>query len=338
MDIKICYVAGISGGHIIPCLTLAQKIKKNNPNAKILFFTSTRPSDAALIQHNSIVDTHVMLPFAKKPTRYREYPAALIKGAISLAKSMINLIVFRPQEIITTGGIVAIPVCLIGRLLRIPVSVYELNAIPGKATTFIAPYAQKIQVCFNQTMQYFPKNKAVVVPYPLRQFPENSGQTAESARSALGLSKNKKTIVILGGSQGSRSINMCIKQWIEHNPQWHSSVQIIHQTGLHDTINWHHFYTKHHVQAYVFSFSHDIALCYQAADLIICRAGAGTIFEVKFFNKKCIVIPLETNSTSHQLDNAYAIAHAFPQLFTVLEQKEIELKPDLFAKTIEHYL
>lgn len=338
MDITICYVAGLSGGHIIPCLTLAQKVKKYNHNTRILFFTSTRESDHALIKHHAFVDTHVTLPFCKKPSLWREYPNALMNGVISLIKSMYTLIRFRPQEVVTTGGIVAIPVCLVARLLRIPISIYELNAVPGKATSFIAAYAQTINVCFNKTAQYFPKNKTAVVPYPLRSFSESTAQTSESTRILLGLDKHKKTILILGGSQGSRSINNCIKQWVDHNPRWHASVQIIHQTGLHDSVDWHHFYTQHHVQAYVFSFSHNIAACYQAADLIICRAGAGTIFEVKFFNKRCILIPLETNSTSHQLDNAYAIAHTFPELFTVLEQKEIEINPHFFAKTVENYL
>lgn len=338
MDTRICYVAGISGGHIIPCLTLANQIKRNNPKTRILFFTSSNASDAQIIQHHQIVDTHVPLPFAHKPTRFFEYPLAFLYCIISCIKIAFHLISFRPQQVTTTGGIVAIPVCLLARLLRIPVYVYELNAIPGRATTFLAPYASKIVVCFETTKQYFSKNTTELADYPIRHGLINAHQDTSSARMLLGLDQDKKTILILGGSQGSRFINSVFKEWIQNNTDLCKTIQVIHQTGLHDDTDWHAFYATHHIQAYVFSFRHDIAPCYQAADLIICRAGAGTIFEVKSFKKKCLLIPLSTKTTSHQVDNAYAIEKSFPDLFSVIEQNELEKKPQLLGSLIEKLL
>lgn len=322
MAIKICYVAGLSGGHIIPCLTLATSVKKKDPKAKITFFTSNAILDCSLLENNTVIDTHITIPLKRMARRCWHYPNTFFQFWISFFKGFFHFIKNRPDYILTTGSIVAVPICLAARFLRIPVQLYELNAVPGKTINFLTPHAHRIYTCFNSTKQYFPSSKVSFIPYPIR-YEHTSSATDAEYRKILGLDPHRFTLFILGGSQGSTFLNTIMQKIVTDPEIDHSRIQIIHQTGLHDTIDWQSFYEKLHIPAYVFSFRFDIKPCYNAADLIISRAGAGTIFEIAFFKKPCILIPLETSGTTHQIDNAYAIANEIPQQFIVIEQEKI---------------
>jgi len=164
--------------------------------------------------------------------------------------------------------------------------------------------------------------------------------TQLTAQENLGLDPHKKTILILGGSQGSIFLNNYIKQLIIKHPLVSSTINVIHQTGSLDSTNWSYFYKKNNITATVFSYNPNLASVYCAADVIICRAGAGTLFEIEFFKKKCIIIPLKTNTTDHQIDNARAMSTEHPDLFVWLDQQDIEKKPEIFfsllKKTLEN--
>jgi UDP-N-acetylglucosamine--N-acetylmuramyl-(pentapeptide) pyrophosphoryl-undecaprenol N-acetylglucosamine transferase len=331
----ICSVAGKSGGHIIPCLTLAQTHKYVNSQLKTLFFSAKTPLDKRIITDNKqLVSWHVPLPLSSIARQsYLSYVTIFWNCVYSFICSVYYLCKHRPQEIITTGGVVALPVCYAGFLLRIPITIHCLDAVPGKAIKAIAPIASKITVCFAHAQRYV-KN-TTLVSYPIKYTRDDHCMKSASARKKLGLDPYKKTIVILGGSQGSLFLNECIKKWTKDPSFASNTVQIIHQTGSIDSTDWKQFYKNNTVTAYVFSYQSDISLVYAAADIIICRAGAGTLFEIQFFNKKCIVIPLTTQTTSHQVDNARAITQQYPDLFCWIDQQLIEKQPNiLFSKLL----
>lgn len=149
---------------------------------------------------------------------------------------------------------------------------------------------------------------------------------------------HKKTLFLLGGSQGSLQLNQWLKSFITRNRNFHEKLQIIHQTGHQTSFDWHSFYAQHNVPAFVFPFQKDVKPLYQLADLIMCRAGAGTLFEVKFFEKQCIVIPLVASTTSHQVDNARAMADMHPEFFTVLSQNDLKDKPSKLDSLVLKHL
>ena len=196
--------------------------------------------------------------------------------------------------------------------------------MPGKTIKFLAPLAHKIHVCFEESKNYLPAHKCTVKNYPIRFAPELKKQSQTEARQKLGLDPHKKTIFVLGGSQGSLFINGLIKDWIIKHDELAKDIQLIHQTGARDTTDWQAFYKQHNVRALVFDYHEQIATLYTSADTIVCRAGAGTLFEVAFFNKHCITIPLEATTTNHQVANGHAMARLFPDRFTCLEQKVIK--------------
>jgi UDP-N-acetylglucosamine--N-acetylmuramyl-(pentapeptide) pyrophosphoryl-undecaprenol N-acetylglucosamine transferase len=317
----ICFVAGKSGGHIIPCLTIAENNRsRNNECLDILFFSANTSLDKALLAQDQWVSWHVMLPLS---TRTGALLTTIWNALRSFVLSFFYLCKHRPEKIITTGGIVAIPTCIAGFILRIPITLYSLDAIPGKAIQFVTPFATSIVTCFASAQKYFPAQKCSTEPYPIKYHPSDI-ISKENARKNIGLSPDKKTLLILGGSQGSLFLNNCIKQFINDPLCNAATIQIIHQTGSVDATDWKSLYAAKNITAHVFSYHPNLAALYTAADLIICRAGAGTLFEVKFFNKPCIIIPLKTNTTTHQVDNARAMVTEYPKLFSMILQNEIE--------------
>lgn len=335
----ICYVAGKSGGHIIPCLTLAHEEIQKNPDHKILFFTTRDPLDIEIVSNSNDIDWHIPLPLSATPQRWLSCLLFLFYACLSFAKILLTLISKRPQKIICTGGFVAIPVVICARILAIPVHIYELNVEPGRATRFLATWwSVDMFTCFTETQKFFPKKRCHKTAYPVRFFDDTKQISQKEALHELNFNQKRKTVCIFGGSQGSVEINNIIRDWIVHNPHLHEQIQIIHQTGRQDSFHWHSFYREHNIPALVYTFTQDIALYYSAADLIICRAGAGTLFEVLFFSKPCIIIPLETTHNNHQLANAYAMQQAYDDLFTVIRQQNIKHAPDTLYQTIENIL
>jgi UDP-N-acetylglucosamine--N-acetylmuramyl-(pentapeptide) pyrophosphoryl-undecaprenol N-acetylglucosamine transferase len=139
-------------------------------------------------------------------------------------------------------------------------------------------------------------------------------------------SPERKTIFVLGGSQGSLLLNETIKKFVEHEP--HGNYQIIHQTGAFQENSWRQFYMSHTIPAFTFGYDEHVHEYYAFADVILCRAGAGTLFEIAFFKKPCIVIPLVASTTDHQIYNARAMVEQYPELFTVVEQETAQQQPE----------
>lgn len=337
---SIAFVAGRSGGHIIPALTLAQQIKENDPDTRIIFFSTTYPIDGAIIKkHGATITEHVPLSLGSVPF-YNIFK--IIIFSINLCRAFFKAVrvlkKYRPSRVVGTGGYISIPVCMAARALSIPVHLYDFDAKPGKANRFLAPYATHINICFEQAKTYLPEQKCVLTTYPIRFSGASKMQTHEQACIELGLNPNKKTIFINGGSQGSVFINACIKEWLELNPHLHSLIQIIHQTGGYDKTDWKALYAQMEIPALVFNYRADLAVCYNACDVIIMRAGAGSLFEALFFEKPVITIPLETSQTAHQKDNARALSQKNPKLVTMLTEQEIRQDNMIFFRMLNRYI
>ncbi len=335
----ICYVAGKSGGHIIPCLTLAHEEREKSRNTQILFFTTEEPLDLEITSSSQAITWHVPLPLANVSFKnWLHLPSLLFQLGMTICKTFITLVRHRPVKLICTGGGLAIPVVICARILAIPVQLYELNVEPGRATRFLASWSIDLFTCFAETQRFFPKKRCYKVAYPIRFFDNTKQISQQEALDELFFEKTRKTILILGGSQGSVEINRLIHDWLVHNPHLHDHIQIIHQTGRHDTFNWQRFYQEHMIPARLFSFSQDLALDYSAADLVICRSGAGILFEVLFFGKPCITIPLETPDNKHQVANACAMQQEYDDLFTVIRQEQMLHTKELLYQRISELL
>lgn len=300
----VTIVSGHSGGHIIPCITLAKK-----ENCKVNVITTSNKFDIEIINKNLNYDSILKLPINKTPKSFLSIPKFIISFSLSTIKTFFFLIKNRPEKIISTGGLISIPAALSAKILKIPFVIYELNVEPGKAVLLMAKLFKNINVCFEATKKHFPKNCVVKVQYPVK-FENKKLISKDEALNKLNFDTNKKTIFITGGSQGSLQLNEIAKEFIEKE----NNLQVIHQIGINDTQDWNHFYRSKNINFRTFSFTDDMETYYQAADLIICRAGAGTLAEIAFLNKEALVVPLKTVANSHQVLNAQQWSKEYPKI------------------------
>lgn len=321
--LTLCFVAGKSGGHLLPCITQAEKFLQAYPTSQVYLFSSGTDLDTKIMQKHPNIQHYI--PACLESIPYKNpwlFPLFILNLGAYFINSVYKLSMIQPAKIISFGGLNSIPVCLAGKFLGIPFDLYELNVEPGQSIKFLSYFTDTIHICFSQTAEYFKSKTCIISPYPIR-FTENDRIfDRQKLLQDWNLSEDKKTVVILGGSQGSLAVNQAIKNCILSDKEIAQNIQIIHQTGMNDQDNYKEFYKSHQIPAVVFAYNEQLQNFYNLADLIICRAGAGTLFEVNFFKKPCIIIPLQADSTDHQLKNAYAMEKMRPEYFHVVLQDE----------------
>ena len=355
----LCLVAGGSGGHITPAICLGKEWLEKNKHGSILFFGTNNTLDKKITTGMFCVKKLPILNLPKKPKKGLLLPLfflKLIQSAVSVIfsflKSVRTLKKYRPEKIISTGGLIAIPVCLAGKMLRIPIELYELNVIPGKATNFLLPLAKHFYTTFEYKKNSIKKINPILRPYPLRFSEQDKIKSPLSTLEKNILTqkineypvtspfhKSKKTLFLLGGSKGSLFLNNLLKKWFLSDFCEKKDYQVIHQVGLHDSSqDWNNLYLTHKIPAYTFSYHENIKLFYWLSDIVICRGGAGTLFELEFFEKKSIVVPLQGHASNHQVANSVEMAKRHPRLFFVCNQKEIENDLSSFDSKIRKHL
>jgi UDP-N-acetylglucosamine--N-acetylmuramyl-(pentapeptide) pyrophosphoryl-undecaprenol N-acetylglucosamine transferase len=317
------FVAGRSGGHIIPAMVLAQNMLKKQDIDHILFFCSTKPLDLKIVDNYRSNSTIIPLDIDIIPYRKPwNFPKFLYRIGTSFLVSIYNLYYYQPSMLISLGSDISIPVIIAAFLLRIPIHLFEVNAVPGKSILATVWFASTIRICFPICASYFPSEKIFHQDYPIR-FTSKDVLKKKIAQKQINLNPKRMSILILGGSQGSFFLNKCIKTMFLEHPNFSSHLQIMHQTGSDNYNEMQGWYKDHGIDAKVFSFTHSLAPYYCAADVVLCRAGAGTLFETLFFKKLFICIPLETSTTTHQLDNAQAIVQLYQNRCIVIQEQEL---------------
>lgn len=317
----LCFVAGKSGGHLLPCLTQAEKILEMRPTSQIYLFSSGTQLDHKIMEKHPLI--HHYVPAIIEGIPYVQpwlFPIFFWNISSYFFHSLYALWNLHPEKIISFGGLNSIPVCIAGKILGIPFDLYELNVEPGKSVQFLSYFTDTLYICFSQTAQYFTHKKCILTEYPVRFRQQDRIYNRQELLEQYNLQNDRKTVLILGGSQGSLFLNQAIKACVQSNDTLKNNIQIIHQIGIYDQDNYKKFYKEHAIPAIVFAYNERLQDFYNLADLIICRAGAGTLFEVAFFKKDCIIIPLETQLNNHQLQNAQAMQAMHPEYFSVVLQ------------------
>ncbi|MDP3787840.1 MAG: UDP-N-acetylglucosamine--N-acetylmuramyl-(pentapeptide) pyrophosphoryl-undecaprenol N-acetylglucosamine transferase [Candidatus Chromulinivorax sp.] len=330
----LCFVAGKSGGHLLPCITKAEQVLQVDATNQAYLFSSGSQLDYKIMQKHPDIKHYVPAVIDSIP--YKQpwlFPLFIFEMGAYFINSLYKLWNVNPTKIISFGGLNSIPVCLAGRILGIPFDLYELNVEPGQAVKFLSYFTDTVFICFSQTAHYFKNKNCVVTPYPVRFNYTDRIYNKEKLLNEWNLSADRKTILILGGSQGSVFVNQAIKNYLENDPQLCEQVQIIHQIGGADHDDYKKFYEQQHIPAVVFAYNEQLENFYNLADLIVCRAGAGTLFEVEFFKKQCIIIPLQTDLNDHQVQNAQAITAMYPDYFSVVLQQDCQIQLPTMIQT-----
>lgn len=331
----MCGVAGASGGHIIPGVIFLQNIAQKE-DAGVLFFSTKSHFDQSILRYYETNFTYCSLPIVPIPgKKIWRYPIFVYRALQAFIMSFSALRRHRPLRVVSMGGFISVPVCFAAWVLRIKVQLFELNAVPGKAIRWLAPLADTIFVCFPEAAHFLDPRKVRQVSYPLR-FQPSDRMTQSEARAKLSLSLDKTVLLVIGGSQGSQALNALVKGFF--SASFDNKFAVIHQTGSGGAAveaEYRAFYKERGIEAVVFAYTHELNICYEAADLVISRAGAGSVFELAFFSKRSILIPLEVSAEAHQLENAQAIMKQYSSLFSLVRQHAAENDPTVLARAIE---
>jgi UDP-N-acetylglucosamine--N-acetylmuramyl-(pentapeptide) pyrophosphoryl-undecaprenol N-acetylglucosamine transferase len=312
---KIVFTGGGSGGHFYPLIAVAEEINsivaQRNLVKPDLYYVSNTPYDEVALQQVGLEYRHV--PAGK----LRRYPS--FKNGTDFFKTLVGLptalhLLFRiyPDAVFTKGGYASVPVVLAARILRVPVFVHDSDAIPGRANLLAGKFAKRIAVSYPEAIEYFEhKDRVAYVGNPVR----NSVKVlaTKGAHEYFQFSTDIPTLLILGGSQGAEAINNTIHLAI---PQLLEKYQVIHQVGP-DNFETHKELTAvalrgsqnlHRYRMFPFIKDLEYRTAAGCADLIISRAGSGSIFEIAAWNKPSILVPIPEDVSRDQRKNAYAYA------------------------------
>jgi len=220
-----------------------------------------------------------------------------------------------PDKIIGFGSYGAFPVVMAGILLRRPTMIHEQNVLPGRANVLLAKFVKKVAISFEASRKYFSRTKTVWTGCPCHG---SVGLSQPEARSRFNLVPDKKTLLLLGGSQGSQKLNEVFYQLMESLPA--VNFQAIHMTGPKEYALYQERYTKTNLSVVVYAFIDDISQAYAAADVVIARAGAATVTELGLLGLAAILVPYPF-AGNHQKYNADVLAACGAAI--VIEQKNL---------------
>jgi len=305
-SLKVLLVAEGSGGHLIPALQVAELLAKTGARATV-WYARRHPSASladALVKEAADAGVEVRaMPFATS----RRLLDRLWQCGQLWSQTQRWLDASAPDVVVGFGGWVSAPVILAARWRHIHCVLHEQNVAVGRANRLLVRWVDRVAVSFRETQASLNDTPSVVTGMPVRDAIGRSSREAHAAR--FGFSAAQPTLLVLGGSQGSRTINRVVSDLVERlssdeRRRW----QFLHITGAADERAVRSAYARHEVTAWVAPFLTDMEAAYAQADVVIARAGAATITEVARCGKPAILIPYPY-AGGHQTVNARLVEH-----------------------------
>jgi UDP-N-acetylglucosamine--N-acetylmuramyl-(pentapeptide) pyrophosphoryl-undecaprenol N-acetylglucosamine transferase len=300
--LAVVIAGGGTGGHIFPGIALAEAFQEMNPASRILFAGTGNRLETEAIRRTPFEHRAISAGGLKGRGPIRQ-AAALLKVAKGLMESFALLRTFKPNLVIGVGGYVSGPMVLAARLLGITCVLQEQNVVPGITNRMLAPLVRRIFATFPDTRGKVFRKKMVVMGNPVRKDFLQSMDAFGNAES--GKTKDRFTVLVVGGSQGAKGINEAVTEALDHLPL--ERMEFVHQTGMNELSSVRAAYGVRGAMATVEPFFVDIANWYRATDLVICRSGATTVAEVTAMGKPAVFIPFPFAADDHQRLNAQSL-------------------------------
>lgn len=332
-ELRVVVSGGGTGGHIFPAISIANAICLLHPDAQILFVGAEGRMEMQRVPYAGYEIKGLPIRGFYRPL----WKPANIGVALDYLKSkrMAKQILkeFRPQVVVGVGGYASSAALGAANSLGIPTLIQEQNSYAGLTNKQLAGRAAKICVAYDGMERFFPKEKILVTGNPVRQDVLNTSLTREEALQTFGLEANKKTILLVGGSLGARTINESVLSHLDEIAS--SDMQFIWQTGkiysqeISETLKQ----KGKPSNLIVCDFIGDMGAAYRAADLVISRAGASSISEFCLIGKPVILVPSPNVAEDHQTKNALALVERDAALYVKDEEAQKQLIP-LAIKTV----
>ena len=306
-ELRIIISGGGTGGHIFPAVSIANEIKAKRPDAKILFVGAEGRMEMQRVPAAGYEIKGLPIAGFDRKNLLKNVPVLFkILKSRRLARRIVKD--FRPQVAVGVGGYASGPTLNVAESMHIPTVLQEQNSYAGVTNKLLAKHASQICVAYEGMERFFPADKILLTGNPVRQNLLQSAPAREDAVKSFGLVPRKKTVLIIGGSLGARTINESVLGQLTLIKQ-QNDVQFIWQTGKYysDEINAELQRRGCPDNLLVKDFISDMAAAYAAADLVISRAGAGSISEFCLLGKPVILVPSPNVAEDHQTKNALAL-------------------------------
>jgi len=329
-DIRIIISGGGTGGHIFPAVSIANAIKELEPEAKILFVGAENRMEMQRVPDAGYdIKGLPVAGFDRKHLLKNIIVIFKLLKSQYMAKKIIKE--FKPQVAVGVGGYASGPTLKTAGMLGIPTLIQEQNSYAGVTNKLLAKKASKICVAYEGMERFFPQEKIIMTGNPVRQGLLKQVSHEEAVKS-FNLDPGKKVILILGGSLGARTINNTITanlSLIKENPE----IQFIWQTGkiYYQQVMEEVQRVGNITNLYVNDFIKDMATAYAAADLVVSRAGAGSISEFCMLHKPVILVPSPNVAEDHQTKNALALVKKEAAIYV----KDVEAHEKLLPETMK---
>ena len=298
---------GGTGGHIFPALSIAGEIRRRMPDADILFVGAEGRMEMERVPAAGYpIKGLPVSGFDRKHLLRNVKVVARLLKSMRMAKNILNE--FRPDVAIGVGGYASGPMLKAAQKAGIPTLLQEQNSYAGVTNKMLAARANRICVAYEGMERFFPKEKIVLTGNPVRRNLLECSATPQEARKAMGIDPDRKTVLVIGGSLGARTINNAIINGLKTLGEA-TGLQLVWQSGK--------FYDEQCREALAAAgvknvvqmpFISNMEMAYRAADLVVSRAGASSISELQLLGKACILVPSPNVAEDHQTKNALALA------------------------------
>ena len=326
---NIIISGGGTGGHIYPAVAIANELKSQDPTIEILFVGAEGKMEMEKVPKAGYKIIGLPIAGINRANLLANLglPFKLVRSLWKTYKVIKN---FKPDIAIGVGGYASGPTLIMANFLGVPTLIQEQNSFAGVTNKSLAKKAKKICVAYPNMEKFFPKEKIVITGNPVRKDIIETASKRGQAIKHFGLDADRKTLLIIGGSQGARTINESILAGL--NDLISNDLQIVWQTGKLFIDK-----AKSAVEAlqskrvFVSDFIYEMDLAYAAADLVVSRAGALSVSELCLAAKPSILVPLPTAAEDHQTQNALSLVNVNAAWIV----KDIEARENLIEKVIE---
>ncbi len=306
--LRVIVSGGGTGGHIFPAVSIANAIKRQHPEAEILFVGALGRMEMQRVPAAGYKIEGLPVRGLVRPLWSPKNIGVMMDFLKS--KQMVKQIIrdFKPQVAVGVGGYASAPTLNAAYSMGIPCLIQEQNSYAGVTNKSLAKKARKVCVAYNGMERFFPADKIIMTGNPVRQNLLDNKVTKEKARESFGLAPDKRTVLIVGGSLGARTVNESVLAHLDEIRQ--SNVQLIWQTGKYysqsiaETLSQ----TDEVPNMKVMDFISSMDNAYAAADIVVSRAGASSISELCLLGKPCILVPSPNVAEDHQTKNAQALS------------------------------
>jgi len=329
-ELRIIVSGGGTGGHIFPAISIANAIKELRPEAKILFVGAQGRMEMERVPAAGY--EIVGLPVAGFD-RKRLWRNLKVLWKLMKSQRMARRIVkqFRPMAAVGVGGYASGPMLNVCASRHIPCLIQEQNSYAGVTNKLLSKKVERICVAYPGMERFFPAEKIMLTGNPVRQNVTDAKISRADAAVAMGLRPDLKTVLIVGGSLGARTLNESVMSHLDMIER--SNVQFVWQTGRYYAASIAERMRQHKPigNLKVMDFIADMGTAYAAADLVISRAGASSISEFCLLGKPVVLVPSPNVAEDHQTKNAMSLVNRKAALYV----KDSEAAQTLIAKALE---